>query len=103
MLVYDITNRESFQNIRKWVEDINKYRDESAAAVILVGNKVDKKDQRAVTIEEAEALAKELGISTVVEASAKAGNGVQESFNLILEKVLQQRTYLEKKKEDNVI
>jgi GTPase SAR1 family protein len=40
VLVYDITNRESFQNCKYWVDNIRQFADENVA-IALVGNKAD--------------------------------------------------------------
>jgi len=56
LLCYDVTNKESFENLSKWQADIGKYAQENVN-VILVGIKSDLKAQRAVTTEEAQAFA----------------------------------------------
>eukprot|EP00695_Tsukubamonas_globosa_P000370 TRINITY_DN1270_c0_g1_i1.p1 TRINITY_DN1270_c0_g1~~TRINITY_DN1270_c0_g1_i1.p1 ORF type:complete len:206 (-),score=34.62 TRINITY_DN1270_c0_g1_i1:80-697(-) len=81
VIVYDITNRQSFSNITKWYEDVRAERGTNVI-IVLVGNKTDLSDKRQVSIEEGEAKAKELGVM-FVETSAKAGfehqNSLQEN------------------------
>lgn len=52
ILVYDITDRETFNNLSFWLDEIRKYAD-SNVVLALVGNKTDLKDTRTVTYMEA--------------------------------------------------
>jgi small GTP-binding protein len=78
VVVYDITNRESFDNVRNWVDEVRAERSEEVS-MILVGNKADLADKRMVSLEEGETRAKELGIPHV-ETSAKTGFNVRNLF-----------------------
>ena len=78
ILVYDVTNRESFEKIRSWASQIDKYGDLSLCK-LLVGNKIDKANERTVTPDEGKRLAKSLGIP-FIETSAKHTNNVEEAF-----------------------
>lgn len=79
-LIFDVTRRETFENIMDWNNDIR----DSAPSIflILVGNKIDLEDQRDVSREEGEKLAEELGI-TYMETSAKTGENVDEAFRML--------------------
>jgi len=77
LLFYDISNRESFVNLRKWLEELTRYCSEDVA-LVLVGNKVDI-DDRHVRFEEAKEFADEFNM-LYVETSAKSGEGVEESL-----------------------
>jgi GTPase SAR1 family protein len=71
--VYDITNRESFESIDKWMSDARALRDEDQAMIVMAGNKADLGDHaRAVTKEEAEEFAREKNIMSC-EISALNG------------------------------
>ena len=59
MVVYSITDRQSFQRVEKWVGDIESFVTD--AALVLVGTKCDMEDQRVVSTEEGQALATSLG------------------------------------------
>ena len=78
-LVYDITNRASFDNIKKWYDDLMAFTD--AANFILVGNKVDLADERAVTREEGSKMASEIAAGGFLEVSAKDNIEIDEAFN----------------------
>lgn len=58
ILIFDISNKQSFENVQKWLEEIHMHGNE-AIRIILIGNKSDLNDlgKRAVTTEEAELLA----------------------------------------------
>uniref|UniRef100_A0A6B2LJD4 Uncharacterized protein n=1 Tax=Arcella intermedia TaxID=1963864 RepID=A0A6B2LJD4_9EUKA len=76
-VVYDVTNQESFQNVKKWLQEINYYASKNVCKV-LVGNKCDRVDRK-VTTQEAKELAGQLNMS-FLETSAKNDNNVEEAF-----------------------
>ena len=59
VVVYSITDRQSFQRVEKWVGDIESFVTD--AALVLVGTKCDMEDQRVVSTEEGQAIATSLG------------------------------------------
>ncbi|RZC32594.1 tubulin polyglutamylase TTLL4 [Asbolus verrucosus] len=78
MLVYDITNEKSFENIKNWIRNI----EENASADVekmLLGNKCELEEKRQVSKERGEQLAVEYGIK-FIETSAKASIRVEEAF-----------------------
>ncbi|GAA5972559.1 hypothetical protein JCM8115_000266 [Rhodotorula mucilaginosa] len=81
VVVYDVTNRASFMNTSKWVDDVRSERGNDVI-IVLVGNKTDLNDKRQVTTEEAEQKAKELNVM-FIETSAKAGHNVKTLFRKI--------------------
>ncbi|XP_026190763.1 ras-related protein RABH1b [Cyclospora cayetanensis] len=72
VIVYDISNRASFINTTKWIDDVRAERGKDVV-MALVGNKTDLCDRRQVSIEEGEQKAREQGI-LFIETSAKAGH-----------------------------
>ncbi len=85
LIMYDITNRDSFENVRNWYNDLMEFTD--GARFILIGNKVDLVDQRVVTIQEGEDLSLELFADGFFETSAKENIGIDHAF-LTFAKVL---------------
>lgn len=81
MIVYDVTNRQSFINVQRWVEEVRSERG-SDVIIVLVGNKTDLVDKRQVSIEEADAKARELNVM-FIETSAKAGFNVKALFRKV--------------------
>jgi len=78
VLVYDITDRDTFESIQQWVEQIHEYADANVN-VLLVGNKCDQEEQRAVSTAEGEALAREYGIE-FFETSARENVNVEACY-----------------------
>ncbi|XP_033116748.1 ras-related protein Rab-8A-like isoform X2 [Anneissia japonica] len=78
MLVYDITNIKSFDNIRNWIRNIEDHASADVEKMIL-GNKCDMDDRRQVSKERGEQLAIEYGIK-FMETSAKASINVEDAF-----------------------
>lgn len=81
VVVYDISNLKSFQNTRKWVDDVRGERGNDVI-IVLVGNKTDLNDKREVTTQQGEEEAKRCG-ALFVETSAKVGANVKGLFRKI--------------------
>jgi len=81
IVVFDITNRDSFLSTSKWIDDVRSERGNDVI-IVLVGNKADLSDKRKVTHDEATAKSQELGI-LFMETSAKAGHNVKSLFKKI--------------------
>ena len=81
VIVFDITNKQTFVNCDKWVEDVKNERGDDAA-IVIVGNKIDRTEERAVTVDEAQAKAKSLE-AFYLETSAKTGDNVKLLFKQI--------------------
>ncbi len=81
-IVFDITNKESFNNVDKWVSNVTSQADKGAV-MILIGNKTDLEDLRKVTLEEAQEKAKFFGMA-YMETSAKSGHNLNEAFELLI-------------------
>lgn len=107
LLVYDVTDERSFNStsvlswhpwptklklssftdIRTWHSNIEQHASEGVNK-ILIGNKCDWSDKRAVTEEQGRELAEELGIK-FMETSAKVNQGVEDAFFTLARYVLQ--------------
>ncbi|CAG9763348.1 unnamed protein product [Ceutorhynchus assimilis] len=83
VIVYDITNLNSFELTTRWIEDVRSERG-NQVVVVLVGNKVDLESCREVPTEKAEKLAKELDV-LFIETSAKCSYNVKQLFKRIAE------------------
>ncbi len=81
MLVYDCTDRDTFENIGKWTRQIKDHGDLNTN-IILVGNKADDETARVVSTEEGHKIAEELNIA-FAEVSAKQNIGVNEAFERV--------------------
>jgi len=87
ILVYDITDRDSFDRVQNWVKELKKMLGEGIVLVI-VGNKCDLERQRKVTLDEAEAYAKTVGAEHF-STSAKLNKGLKEMFLELTKKLLE--------------
>ena len=78
ILVYDISNRDSFSNLSHWLKDLTNVNMEEVILCV-VGNKIDLNDKRVVNKEEGEKFAEERGF-IFQEISAKTGDGFSDLF-----------------------
>ena len=85
ILIYDITNPITFENITHWVSQV---REEASKNVViyLIGNKIDLEEERKVSTEEGEKLAEKLGLP-FKETSAFDGTNINETFDDIVERI----------------
>jgi len=81
IVVYDITNKQSFINTNKWIEDVRDERGNDVV-IMLVGNKTDLQQDRQVTAAEGEEKCKELGVM-FMETSAKSGDNIKTLFRKV--------------------
>uniref|UniRef100_A0A803KFH4 small monomeric GTPase n=4 Tax=Anura TaxID=8342 RepID=A0A803KFH4_XENTR len=86
MLVYDITNAKSFENISKWLRNIDEHANEDVERMLL-GNKCDMEDKRVVPKAKGEQIAREHGIR-FFETSAKANVNIEKAFLTLAEDIL---------------
>ncbi|VVC45152.1 Hypothetical protein CINCED_3A016679 [Cinara cedri] len=101
LLLYDVTNKVSFDNIRAWLSEIRDYAHEQVV-IMLIGNKADcSSNDRMVKRDEGEQLAKEYSV-TFLETSAKSGLNVEIAFMSVARELLFKKTGIEKKGSFNV-
>eukprot|EP01047_Picozoa_sp_COSAG01_P017104 COSAG01_NODE_897_length_12874_cov_17.636115_3_plen_113_part_00 len=87
MIVYDVTQRRSFENVSSWLSEVQRYAADDVCLMIL-GNKADLEERRAVSFQEASALAAQAGAGwgagehrvLFFETSAKESFNVEEAF-----------------------
>lgn len=92
MLVYDVTNEKSFDNIKNWIRNIEEHASSDVEKMIL-GNKCDIQERRQVSRERGEQLAIEYNIK-FMETSAKSSLNVEEAFFKLAKDI---KTKMEKK------
>jgi len=78
IVVYDITDQESFNNVKQWLQEIERYACDNVNK-LLVGNKCDLTSKRAVAHDTAKEYADHLGIP-FLETSAKSATNVEQAF-----------------------
>ncbi|XP_004742966.2 ras-related protein Rab-12 [Mustela putorius furo] len=87
ILVYDITKKETFDDLPKWMKMIDKYASEDAE-LLLVGNKLDCETDREITRQQGEKFAQQITGMRFCEASAKDNFNVDEIFLKLVDDIL---------------
>ena len=105
-LVYDITSKESFENLKTiWYPDLKEYGEEYKI-VALIGNKLDKFLEEEVSEEEGRKFAKEIN-AVYKRTSALEGTGLEDLFNELVDKYLKNIKddikKNDKEKQDNIV
>ena len=101
LLLYDITDRESFENLNSWLIDIEKNTKKDVCK-ILVGTNCDLEDERKVTYQEG----KEFATSNemrFIEVSVENNINVNEAFDILLEDIMNKISNKKEKKDDEKI
>lgn len=90
ILVYDVTRPETLTGLGHWLGEIESYTPSGGADVVkvLVGNKIDRKEDRAITTKEGEAFARAHGM-IFVESSAKSSENVKQVFDELVTRILE--------------
>lgn len=90
LLLYDVTNKASFDNIRAWLGEINEYAQEDVV-IMLLGNKADMANERMIRTEDGEKLAREYNVA-FMETSAKTGRNVDLAFMAVAKDLKMKKT-----------
>lgn len=85
LLVYDITKRQTFDNVLRWLRELRDHAD-SNIVIMMAGNKSDLNHLRAVTEEDGHSLAEKEGLS-FLETSALEATNVEKAFQTILTEI----------------
>jgi len=89
VLVYDITMKETFKKLTKWIKELREHAGEDLV-IALAGNKYDKVNDRAIDVLEVEKYANELGIKHF-HTSAKNGKGITDAFEYLTTEIYKKR------------
>uniref|UniRef100_H9GC21 small monomeric GTPase n=1 Tax=Anolis carolinensis TaxID=28377 RepID=H9GC21_ANOCA len=87
LLLFDLTNEQSFLNIRNWMTQLQTHAYCENPDVVLCGNKSDQEEQRAVKDEDAKALAEKYGIP-YFETSAASGTNISKAIETLLDLIM---------------
>ena len=98
-IVFDLTNRETFENIKEWYGELENFIGGRDIPLIIIGNKIDLEDQRVIDYQDGVNLVNELSQKpnikiSYIETSALSGENVEDAFTLIA------YHYISKSKED---
>ena len=86
LVVYDITDRDSFENLNSWLIEIEKNASKNVYK-LLIGNKSDLEDKRKVTYQEGKDFATSNGMQ-FIETSAKTDSKVKDAFELLTQEII---------------
>ncbi len=86
LVVFDVTSKQSFLDIEKWIKEVTLNTSQKIE-MILIGNKIDKVNERVVTTEEGQSLADSKGLM-YLETSAKEYQTVERAFLRVVENIL---------------
>ena len=86
LLIFDLTNRESFDGLQRWFTDIQNFSSQNIEISVL-GNKSDETDKRSVNIQEINELLKGKENCMYFEVSAKTGNNIMNVFETLVKKL----------------
>ena len=86
LLLYDITNKSSFESVNKWIESIRQVGEEKIS-IVLVGNKCDLEKERKISLEEGQAKAAEFDLP-FFESSCKDGINIKDAFVKLSEEII---------------
>ena len=87
ILIFDVTNVKSYENIKKWINEIKEEISEKVK-IVLIGNKIDNVQERKISKEQGDKLASEIGVK-FFETSAKTGEGINESVFFLVKKIFE--------------
>ena len=100
LLVYDITNVKSFEDIGSWVNDAKTNNTDMIIHFVLIGNKIDLEQERAVSKEEGGKFAEANGMK-FVEVSAQTGAGIKDLENILAKIIYEEFKKYKKEKEED--
>ena len=107
ILVYDITDRQTFEHVTVWMNSILENTDKKPLQILIIGNKFDMETERVVSKEEGENIAKKYN-TLFTETSAKTGENVENAYSMIIDGcILKEKNLVEKnqavKEKDNIV
>ncbi len=86
LILYDITSRDSFNDLDEWINLIDSAS--GKISKLLIGSKSDLNDQKEVTEDEGKNFQNSNGIDHFIECSSKNGQNVEKIFQLLIESIL---------------
>lgn len=101
LLVYDITNRASFENMNRWIREIKSNTSDNVE-IIIIGNKNDLETERKVNFNEGQQFADSYNLN-FYETSAKTGENVEKAFEKLVSTISAKIEITEKIQENDIV
>ena len=89
IIVYDITDRNSFAHIKDWLDDVNKYTDDNPLKII-VGNKIDLIKDKQINNNDMKTMTAQTGIE-IIECSAKDSIKINDLMEIMTKKLIEKK------------
>ena len=89
IIVYDITDRNSFAHIKDWLDDVNKYTDDNPLKII-VGNKIDLIKDKQISNNDMKTMTAQTGIE-IIECSAKDSIKINDLMEIMTKKLIEKK------------
>ena len=89
IIVYDITDRNSFAHIKDWLDDVNKYTDDNPLKII-VGNKIDLIKDKQINNNDMKTMTAQTGIE-IIECSAKDNIKINDLMEIMTKKLIEKK------------
>ena len=99
IFIFDLASSESFDKLKFWIEDSKDKINDNNLELLMVGNKSDLIDERVVTKEKIQKFSEQYNIP-YFETSAKTGEGIEEMFNTLINKLLLRKEIRQNDDED---
>ena len=90
-IVFDLSNKSSFESISYWINEINKVKNLDELKIIILGNKNDLTNIREISKEEISEFIKTNNYK-IIETSAKTGEGIKEAFEDLVDLIFENKT-----------
>ncbi|EDO40409.1 predicted protein [Nematostella vectensis] len=91
ILVFDVSNEDTYLNVNNWIEVINTYSNEDSVPIIVIANKIDKVRNRKVKEEQVQQLGIQKGL-LFLETSAKSGLNIEQIAPLMAQELQKRST-----------
>ena len=85
-MVFDLFKKQSFANLTEWIKEVQTHAKDNVS-LIVIGNKMDKEEEREVSDVEIQKFTEETGIR-IFQASAKSGENVESSFLVLTQELI---------------
>jgi small GTP-binding protein len=95
LLVFDLTNKKSFMDLSKWIKQILNNSDIKREHILLIGNKVDKLEDRVISFDDAHKFMRDNKLCGYIETSAHTGYNINFIFSKLVQEIYNTKDIIE--------